>query len=606
MKRDIGDIIFLLRVEKGISQKSLARGIISVPELSRIERGEREVDKILLEAIFQRLGKSVDKFEFAVSEEEYRITFLRSLIIENLIDKKNEDVENLLNEYMDLPQGKKTLHKQYIKQMKSINNYLTTKNKAKSIELMQEALTITLPGGINSNWEEYLLCGQEVQILQIVSYLLMENGEDKEAEKLLTKLEKLIETDYTDGEEKVKVYPQCSWLLSKIYLKQGNVKKAYKISQDGKKCVIENGAMTLLNELLKMEIICLYAMGKEEEVKYIKKQRMAVIFLYKMAGRKIPHDIIYILLGNQLNELIISNELIKELRVELKLSQEELSEDICAPETLSRIESGMRTPNSKNLYEILCKMGMDRSLYHGFVVAKNYNTYEKVRFFHRDWFKEDMRTVKQLLKEIEDDIDMDNMFNRQFIDGIKLVIKIKEGLINLDDAIKELAEVLQYTMKRYQGIVYRVPFREECVILNQIALCFKRKGDSSEACEVYQHIIDRYEQSRVLAQHHAISILLICINYVNLLEEINELEKAEKIGKRGLSIAIDCGRGDAAAILLANLSCIYVSDKRPEKESLCEYGLRSGYYLLEMYGHEKDSSVVKKYYEDLFKKELIS
>ncbi len=54
--RYIGKMLFSLREEKGISQKELSRGIISVPELSRIVSGSNLVDCLVLVALFQRLG----------------------------------------------------------------------------------------------------------------------------------------------------------------------------------------------------------------------------------------------------------------------------------------------------------------------------------------------------------------------------------------------------------------------------------------------------------------------------------------------------------------------------------------------------------------------
>lgn len=57
MKRSIGEMIYKLRNAAGISQKELASGLLSIAELSRVEKGEREEDKFILEALFQRLGK---------------------------------------------------------------------------------------------------------------------------------------------------------------------------------------------------------------------------------------------------------------------------------------------------------------------------------------------------------------------------------------------------------------------------------------------------------------------------------------------------------------------------------------------------------------------
>ena len=61
MINKLGKMIFSLREQQHISGKDIARGIISVADFSRIENGEKEVDLIILEALFERMGKSLDK-----------------------------------------------------------------------------------------------------------------------------------------------------------------------------------------------------------------------------------------------------------------------------------------------------------------------------------------------------------------------------------------------------------------------------------------------------------------------------------------------------------------------------------------------------------------
>ena len=53
----------------------------------------------------------------------------------------------------------------------------------------------------------------------------------------------------------------------------------------------------------------------------------------------------------------IDAELIRRTRNAAKLTQEGLSEDICAQETLARIENGNQKPRSGNLRQMMEKMG---------------------------------------------------------------------------------------------------------------------------------------------------------------------------------------------------------------------------------------------------------
>lgn len=50
---DLGNFISLQRRKRGISQKDLSKGIISIATLSRIESGERTVDKLIVDTLLQ-------------------------------------------------------------------------------------------------------------------------------------------------------------------------------------------------------------------------------------------------------------------------------------------------------------------------------------------------------------------------------------------------------------------------------------------------------------------------------------------------------------------------------------------------------------------------
>lgn len=58
----IGEVIRLLRKEKGITQELLSDGLCSVETLSRIENGKHTPSRATLDALMERLGKDSQKF----------------------------------------------------------------------------------------------------------------------------------------------------------------------------------------------------------------------------------------------------------------------------------------------------------------------------------------------------------------------------------------------------------------------------------------------------------------------------------------------------------------------------------------------------------------
>ena len=608
MRCSIGKMIHTLREKAGISQKRLAEGILSIAELSRVENGEKEEDMFVLEALLQRLGKSADEFEMLTSSEEYRILLIKELITENLLDHNLQMVAQLLYEYHENSMEQKSIHEQYLCQMRAINYYLADGNRENCIQNLLQVMAITKPDSKweAENWEELYFCTQEIQILLMIGCLWMEKEEIEKAFLLLNKVWKYIGQNVTDEAEQKKLYPKCAWLLGELYCGQGRIEKAYLICEEGKACLVENGSLIVMDKLLSLEEICLKKFGRKLERKIIQNQLRAVEDLYEMANLKLPEEkILYMLLTSGHNEILISNEMVRELRTSCGLSQEKLSEGICSRETLTRIVGGKRSPNRKNLQALLRKMGEGREKYHGYIVTDDYEMYEKVRLYHKNVFQKKSESATKLFNEIVMKLDVSNPINRQFIEYNYLSVKIQSKKIGYEQAIEELENILRYTMINYQGGIYRVPYREEFVILNRIAICKRHNGDLQGAEQLYRQLLKIYEESIVEKNHHDIPMFLLYINYTGLLEGMGQIAEAERIGKRGLQLMLKVQRGDVAAKLLGNISCVYEKKNTEKDREKCKICMRQSYWLDDLYHLETDSLVVKKAYMKKFAKELV-
>lgn len=62
--------MLMIREGVGASQQQVARGMLSVPNLSRVESGQREIDIVMMEALLERLGITLDKMELFLTWDE--------------------------------------------------------------------------------------------------------------------------------------------------------------------------------------------------------------------------------------------------------------------------------------------------------------------------------------------------------------------------------------------------------------------------------------------------------------------------------------------------------------------------------------------------------
>jgi len=164
--------------------------------------------------------------------------------------------------------------------------------------------------------------------------------------------------------------------------------------------------------------------------------------------------------------IVAEGDLYKDIRESRNLSQEQFSSDIYARETISNIENG-RTPRRKKVHALMEKQGFKLEKIYGFVIAQEYEVYELVEQFYES-LKSNVEKSALLRKEIQLRIDETLPLNRQFLESTELFIKWKKEEISSGEMLAGLERCLRYTMPRYDGQIYRIPFRQEVIILQEI------------------------------------------------------------------------------------------------------------------------------------------
>lgn len=452
--------------------------------------------------------------------------------------------------------------------------------------------------------ENPCLCIQELKMLLMIAYLYAMNEKYEEAKRILQWVESYVEAHFQDEEEKVKIYPHCEYLLAQLYDTLGEQEKSRQYCVNGKECLIKNGSLVLMKEYLRLEQAYYERTGQEEHVQICQRQLEAIALVNSIAQMQEETPVLFSLLEESIQrECVLSNEVIRELRLAYQWTQERLSEDICAQETLARIEKGHRSPQKEKLYKLLQKMKMERKKYYGFIHADDYQLYEKVRLYKRNISVCNWEQADELLQEIANEIDITIPVNRQFVGDARIHQKIRKKEMTYEKAIEQLKELLYLTMPptKSEKLVYRVPFRMEYSILNQIALCYKRNKKVTEAVEIYQQIMETYKNSRCPMIFHAVPGFMLYTNYVGALEVINELEQSERMGKEGIEHCVLCRRGDEIGQILGNLTCVYIKQNKPE---LAKQYLRNAYCLFQIYERKENRRVAENAYLEFFNEKI--
>ncbi len=192
--------------------------------------------------------------------------------------------------------------------------------------------------------------------------------------------------------------------------------------------------------------------------------------------------------------VIAEGDYFKDIRKAMGLSQEKFSSDVYARETISNIEHG-RTPQRKKMKNMLAKQGTVLEKYYGYVVSVEYDVYEWVEQY-REMVKKRAEEASGMLSQIRKRLEESNPVNQQFLESSELMMKKRVGEISVGEELAALEKCLRYTMPEYDGFLYRIPHRQENVILEEIIWCMKSL-QRTEAARILEEEVRKKNEKKL-------------------------------------------------------------------------------------------------------------
>lgn len=188
----VGNMILYYREKNGLTQRQLCRGICTEATICRIETGCREFDSLISETLLGRLGKTADRLEFILNDEDYALNELRGSILAAIRDKKAGYAKTLLKKYEDGMPSEDRLHRQFALFVRGMILEEAGEEEA-AVKNFKEALRLTYAGQEKKRFEMILYSPIEVELI----YHLFCHGK-QEREQLFSVfsfMEKLYDTE---------------------------------------------------------------------------------------------------------------------------------------------------------------------------------------------------------------------------------------------------------------------------------------------------------------------------------------------------------------------------------------------------------------------------
>ena len=701
MKQSLWDSLNKMIEEHSYNQTELCRGLCSNAALSRYLAGERRMDRLLLSALMQRMGKSPDKFVSVLSDAEYRYFDWRLRMLDLLADKDWVGAKRLLSEREKADKElNEPLQKQFYLMMCGVLHEKLRGDRSGAAAFFYRAVRATIPGFTGKLRPQSMLCVQEVNALLLWQAHF---GNEEISAELLDFLVDYAYLHFKDEQEQVKVYPRLVAECLPYYFNKERYEEIYTISKRAFLMMTSLGYFICGEQVLGAYIESAEKLGKAQEVAKRKVQLASwcemrrelqadggifdsgcvestgnvrteaepeknaaepgknAVMSEKQAAEPERNAVTSekqaaepernavtpekqaaepernavtsekqeteperkavasekqgaqsALTGwdnewyawDLWQEPELLREVIERRRKQRGLSQEALSEDICTPETLSRIETGKRAPSRRNYTALAKKLAVREDYYYSVIEADDFSLLEER--FYLDWLIEtrQWQKAKEAAERLEQQLDMGNRYNRQYLGEIYYLVELSLTGIPKEERMGRLTSILNLTIPEYPlservrewpELFWCTVFTsEEISIMMQMATALRHNGNPEDSIYLLERLYSYYKKSTVREEFHFRTFLGILAQLSILLGTLERYEECIGYSREGIALCF-------ASRKILDMG-LFVNDIATAKECLGDKAFALRYYRYAFYCEEllgSNSEIPRRSYKKL-------
>jgi transcriptional regulator with XRE-family HTH domain len=278
-------------------------------------------------------------------------------------------------------------------------------------------------------------------------------------------------------------------------------------------------------------------------------------------------------------------DIIRMTRKSLSITQEQLSDEICSVETLSRIENGNQNP-SRDVYELLMgRMGRFRDRAYSVLSVSDFKVLEKMKLFEDCIKLFDFNQAGIVLREIKDTLG-NSTLDKQFMLRAESLVNYRLKRINTQEFLQEFEKALLLTIPKYGSISlsnWPLSFNEAMLLVN-ISSAYYESGDCLKAIKETEEAYTAMKQSYMEEQQRAILQITMASNLSKWYGLIKNHEKAIAIAEEGVSLCKKFRLGNALPNLLYGIAwnkeyLIEMGVLPPESRRECLAYFKKSYYI---------------------------
>lgn len=299
---------------------------------------------------------------------------------------------------------------------------------------------------------------------------------------------------------------------------------------------------------------------------------------------------------------VFLGEVIRQRRLELGLTQENLCEGICEPITISRLENGKQTPSRNRIKALLQRLGLPDDRFYGLLSVNELQiiSLEKeivschVRF-DRSVPEERSGIRKEAFekhRELENAMEKDDTLSRQLILRSRYLLGTESGSYSFEDGLAILLEAMHLTSPRFnlEKIGEGLYTENEIKLINNIAQCYIRAEKHHDAIAVLSQLLYYLKSHLQKIPPNRTHIPLVSFNYARELEIVHRYDEAMKIADYARKICVDYGHYEFLPDLIAILAeCHYHKGSLSESAEL----YRQAFYLYKVMDDTHNRAIIQ-------------
>lgn len=564
MEKGIGELLTKLRKEAGYTQSQLCKGLYSLSTYARIETDQSEPGYFELDRLFERMGKSTDRIEYILPLDVYELYELQYYVQRAICHRDMGEAEKMLHQYEKKKQAKQPLHRQYICQetaqllwLKAVSEENAGRQiRADIIEeilrLIEEAIVQTMDSETRLK-DGSALSAEELRLL-LFRWEVSRKSPYARGEEELEEVIQYLKQNSFEETELAKVYPYAVLLFVEQKKETGDYDRCCYLLRTALEVLRNTGRVLYMAEILNAYAEVLKRGNEDaQKIQELESQNRSLLALEEEADIHLQN---YRLFHNWNRSFELDYELIRQERIAGGYVQAELAEGICEPETLSRIESGKRKPNRRNMEAIMEKMQRERKRVSMMVVAEQYNALELERKITVCNTQHEYEKARELITELENRIDMGKNRNQQYVGMKKLMCLNHYQKIDVDEDILQLNNLLSLTLNDRKHVFNHSLSETENIILNLLADAYEKKGEVDKAFLIWDELIKKCESKRVHPVFNIRSWELMTANYAGTMETYGILDKAMQLCPIWAERVLSIGKGGQVGRMLSIKACV--------------------------------------------------